>query len=349
MNKNYLKYFPETRDVESYNEYISFIRKREIKDQDDEETSIIHHIVPRAFLPEDWKNDFKADIDNTIRVSPYEHLQAHYLLYKAFPNTSMALALQLLINDKNRYNLDISSISEEEFNRINEKASQAISLKLKKFYSENEEIHQRLSDARKGRIFINNGTVEKLLYPDEAEILVKSGWSYGMIKGRKKSEQMRQKLSQSTQNRFKGYKYIYNLKNPSISKRVLPNEAEEFVSTGEWDYGRGNIKVNRDLSYLKTPEILKRQSETKKSLISINNGEKTKRVRPEKLEEYLSNGWVLGAFVSQETRDKMSKNQPREKCWPEESRNNVREANRRRKGNKRVNEGGIIKEISLQN
>lgn len=347
MNVNYLKYFPETRDTESYNEYISFIEEKEIRENNNRRIHVIHHIVPRAFLPEDWRNDFEADIDNLIKLTPYEHLQAHYLLYKAFPNTSMALALRLLINDKNRYNLDISGISEEEFNEVNEKSKQAVSFKLKKFYSENEEIHQRLSDARKGRIFINNGIIEKFIYPDEAKVLIENGWSHGMIKGRKKSEQMKQKLSQSTQNRYKGYKYIFNLKNPDICRRVLPEEAEEFIKTGEWDYGRGNIKVNRDTSYLRAPEILKKQSETKKTLISINNGKKTKRVRPEKLEEYLSSGWVRGTFVSEETKRKRresSLGKPHK--LSEETKNKIRESNRRRKGNKWVSKDGVQKEVS---
>ena len=160
---------------------------------------VLHHIVPRSFLPKEWRNDYKADIKNLIELTPYEHLQAHELLYKAFPSTPMANALWLMINDSSRHDLDISHISEEEYNEIEKNYRENQSRTLKDFYANNEEIHKKLSEQRTGKVFINNGEIERFVDPTIAEEEVNSGkWSYGMIKGRKKSDHMGEKLSKST-------------------------------------------------------------------------------------------------------------------------------------------------------
>lgn len=349
MNNTYLKYFPINKVEPFYSEYISFILNKE-KEQDRKfEISVIHHIVPKSFLPKEWRKEKEADINNTLEITPYEHLQAHELLYRAFPHTSMANALYLMINDKDRYDLDISHITEEEYNQIYKDYKESQSRILKEFYANNEEIHKRLSAQRKGKVFINNGQIEKLVDPKVAEdYIATEEWWYGMIKGRKKSEETRARMRLASKLKFKNYKYIYNVKDPNISKRVLPEEAEKFVKTGEWEYGRGNIKTYKDTSHLHTPEVIEKQKQVKKTLIAINNGQKMKRVRPEKLQEWLNKGWVEGVYVSQETKDKIKNNQPEEHYWSEESRNIIRESNSRRKGFKVMNKEGKNKQVKLE-
>ena len=347
MNNEYLIYFPSNREESFYKKYINFISEKEDTQNRNLDISVLHHIVPRSFLPGEWRNDYKADIKNLIELTPYEHLQAHELLYKAFPSTSMANALWLMINDSSRHDLDISHISEEEYNEIEKNYRENQSKTLKDFYANNEEIHKKLSEQRTGKVFINNGEIERFVDPDIAETEVNSGkWSYGMIKGRKKSDSMREKLSKSTQGRYKGYKYIYNLKDLSICKRMAASEAEKYIATGEWDYGRGNIKKNYDTSYMRTSEALQKMRETKKTLIPINNGKQMKRVRPEKLQEWLNKGWVEGIFVSEETREKIRKNNAEvPRVWSEESRNKIRESNSKRKGEKAIHKGNITKKV----
>lgn len=348
MNENYFMYFPKNREESFFNKYISFIRDKEKMQNSNFEISVLHHIVPRSFLPREWRNNYQADIDNLIRISPYDHLLAHELLYKAFPHTSMSQALQLMINDNSRYNIDISHISEKEYNEIEKNCRESQSKSLKKFYEENKEIHERLSKQRKGKIFIHNNEIERLVDPEVAKSEVNSGkWFYGMIKGRKKSDHMRERLSKTTQGRYKGYKYIFNIKDPSISKRMPESNAEKYIETGDWAYGRGSIKTNKNTSHLRNPEIIKKAAETKKTLVAINNGQRMKRIKPEKLQDWLNKGWSLGSYVSEETRQKIKEvNLKINHIWTEESKINIRKANSARKGFKAVHKESVMKKIN---
>lgn len=347
MNNNYIMYFPANKEESFYKDYISFISEKEKIQNRNFDVSVLHHIVPRSFLPKEWRNEPQADIDNLVKLTPYEHLQAHELLYKAFPHTSMVNALWLMINDSSRHDLDISHISEEEYNRINKEASKAISNSLKDFYANNEEIHKRLSEQRTGKVFINNGEIERFVDPDIAAEEVNIGkWSYGMVKGRKKSDHMKEALKKASQGRYKGHKYIYNIEEPTICKRMKAEEAEKYVATGKWAYGRGEYNKVDNSKYMRTPEAIQKQKETKKTLIPINNGKQMKRVRPENLQEWLNKGWVEGVFVSEETREKIRKNNAEvPRVWSEESRKKVSDLRKSEKGYQYLYKDGIRKRV----
>lgn len=346
MNNEYINYFPVERNESYYNDYISFILNKENNQNRNFDIFVNHHIVPKSFLPKEWRKEKEADINNIVKLTPYEHLQAHELLYKAFPKTSMSLALYLMINDKDRHDLDISHINEEEYNQLEKDTREVKSLLLKEFYANNEEIHKRLSDQRKGKVFINNGQIEKLVDPKVAEDYISTEeWEYGMIKGRKKSEHMKQALKQSTQGRYKGYKYIYNLEDPTICKRLLPEEAKKYVKTGLWSYGRGVYNKIDNSSYMHTLEAIEKQKQTKKILIAINNGQHMKKVRPEKLQEWLDKGWVEGVFVSEETRKKMSKNSSGPHNWSDATRKKISDLRKSEKGYKYLYKGNCCKRV----
>lgn len=108
----------------------------------------------------------------------------------------------------------------------------------------------------KGKIFINNGKINKRINHDELQTYTKLGW----YEGRK-------------QVCVKGWKKVFNSKTGEV-KQVSPEAAKVLIESG-WEYGNGNKKQNL---YKKL----------------INNGVESKMISLADLDIYTKQGWKLG-------------------------------------------------------
>ena len=327
----YGMYFPSIKPervcyLTEYFEYLLYLTFRELpKDQ----KLYTHHIVPRSFLPESWRNKARGAWNNTIKVTREEHHKLHNILTYVYPTSGMAIAnLKMYNNDRK---LAPESVRKE--------AGQVVSEKSKKFYAEHPEARQHLSEIRKGKCFVNDGMTERFVYPEEAEQLVALGtWSYGMIKGRKKSEKTRQRMKEKNGKHLKGRKHMYN---PITGKstQVKPEEIETKLKEG-WIMGRGRINYTKKRKY--EGESLKRIREMNKGRIFITDGVNNRKIRKEELEFYLSNGWKRGCTL---TEKRIEDSRKRLKEHPIIDSKAVSDSNKRRAGYKCVTNGLVVKQI----
>lgn len=189
------------------NRYLKFIRTRT---QDSEEYTEKHHILPKSMFPE-----FKDDKWNLIRLTAREHYLAHWMLWKAFGG-SMATAFWCMSNSgKYRTN---SRVYEEFKRQYRGKHHHNYGLKR------SHETKKKMSLSRKGvpRPYMvgRRNTEEQIRRQAES------------LRGFKHAEESKDKISKGQLGRV----WINNTKE---TKRVYPNEVDEYVSEG-WTLGRKN-------------------------------------------------------------------------------------------------------------
>ena len=312
--------------LEDYFEYLLYLTFREPpKDVKLYE----HHIVARSFLPKEWRNRVRGCWNNVIFVTKEEHHKLHNILAYIYPTSGMAIANLKMYN--NNKELAPESVRKE--------AGQVVSEKSKKFYAEHPEARKHLSDIRKGKCFINNGVEERFIYPEEAEQLVALGtWSYGMIKGRKKSEKTRAKMRNNCGKHLKGRKHMHNPITGEAAQ-VKPEEIQTKLNEG-WLMGRGKVIYTKKRKY--TGDSLERIRNMNKNRVMITNGYNNKNVRKEEVEEYFSKGWRKGRTFSEKELESCRK---RLKEHPIGDSKAVSDSNKRRKGYKVVYKDGIVKQI----
>ena len=155
------------------------------------------------------------------------------------------------------------------------------------------EMIQKLRDARShqpsytaGKIKINNGTVEKLIMPEDLLTYQNNGWSVGRV-------------GPTTKNR------IY-VNNGQCVRAIKPQELDSYIKTG-WKRGNlgnsaptGKITVHKnEITKLIYPTELNSyladgwsRGRTPRNYVWINNGKVAKRVPQSELTAY--EGWVCG-------------------------------------------------------
>lgn len=328
----YGMYFPSIKPervcyLTKYFEYLLYLTFRELpKDQ----KLYTHHIVPRSFLPESWRNKARGAWNNTIKVTREEHHKLHHILTYVYPTSGMAIAnLKMYNNDRK---LAPESVRKE--------AGQIVSEKSKKFYAEHPEARQHLSEIRKGKCFVNDGMTERFVYQEEAEQLVALGtWSYGMIKGRKKSEETKAKMKEVNGKALIGRKYIH-LPGKHKTKFVFPSEIDFYIQRG-WVIGRGSENMPLRKRTHHTEDSKKKISGTKKGKIFITNGIKNILIEKEELPSYQVKGWRKGKTLTEEYKEQARR---RIKENPIFDREATSKANKGRTW-KWVNKDGINKQI----
>ena len=142
----------------------------------------------------------------------------------------------------------------------------------------------------KGRIHVNNGVVEKMIYPHDKQEYINNGWIIGCI-----CRPSRRK--------------IYVNKN-GHDIRIWPEELQEYLDNG-WQKSSisntGKIHINNGISHkMVSKEELQeyldngwqkgKLGKTTKGLIWIKRKNESKQVSKEELQEYLDNGWVTGRY-----------------------------------------------------
>lgn len=178
-----------------------------------------------------------------------------------------------------------------------------------------EETRKKISEANKGRI-ISEKTKEKIRKsllgkkrPKEiVEKTIKTKKEKGVLccseeakrkigdknRGRKQSEEQKKLASI----RHVGTKAVN--KN-GIVKYVKKEDLQMFLSNG-WAIGTGKRKTNEEnernknmvKSLWKNEDYKKNFVNKIKELVFINNGIDEKRIKKERIQEYIENGWVLG-------------------------------------------------------
>lgn len=135
---------------------------------------------------------------------------------------------------------------------------------------ENEEFRNKIIKQIKDRKFINNGKENKKVKTEELDEYISQGWVIG-------------KLGCSPNIG------LISITNGTQNKYIKEEELAEYISSG-WRRGQHRI-----IKYINISEAQKAKiSKQLKGRIYVNNGKENKCLKPEELDEYISNGWLKG-------------------------------------------------------
>ena len=154
-----------------------------------------------------------------------------------------------------------------------------------------EDTRALISKQQKGRVWVNNGEVNRRVFPEEAAPFLESGWLSGRKprpegvphgnKGRKHTDEARAKMS--------------------ASKKGLERSAEAIVKTAEANLGqrrsdesRSKMSESAGQWWSENPEAREQLSERQRGQVWVTDGERSTRVHPDELHDYLDRGWRRG-------------------------------------------------------
>ena len=218
LNLIYKKLLQDRATRDSLEEYFSLIesalsedRTRKRKTDPNYIYYECHHILPRSLFPE--LNEAK---DNKVLLTAREHFIAHKLLFNSIPCQSLGHAFwKMACCSKDAAGVTPEEYEEARLvyltlprwnkgRQTPDKTKNKISNTLKQHYKETpyvmtEEHHKKsvetrkrnggynhskehnakVSESLKGRVFVNNGTVNKRVDPLELNIFLQNGWLRG--------------------------------------------------------------------------------------------------------------------------------------------------------------------------
>lgn len=196
-----------------------------------------------------------------------------------------------------------------------------------------DETRRKRSESHKGRVYVNNGIVNKIIKLEFLEQYISEGWNRGKFI----SDETRIKRRKSQKDRV-------CINNGAICKFVKPEHLEQYLKDG-WLRGvtdelkrknsesqKGKVPSDETRKKIsnhhrgksrdaetrkkisdyhkgrkKSDETKKKISEARKGRISINKENVNKKIKPELLEEYLKKGWEKGGIKhTTETKKKLS-------------------------------------------
>lgn len=301
----------------NYYDYISYVKTLN-RYKGDGNYYEKHHIIPKSLGGSN--ND-----DNLVLLTAREHYLAHYLLCKI--NTGVALKSMIWAFHRMTY-------SRKYKNKINSsRLYEALRIKNKKILFDNI-FREKISKNTKGRVWINNGIISKMVKNNELENFLSTGWNIGRLQ-----LCMSNKPRKKTLSRKKPEKR-YWISNPEkkIDKMVPFDEIPIFLEKG-WIKGRKNFKS--------APKI--KIGETKRVYNPATKEEKN--IKKEFINEYLKKGWILGRNkLSEETKRKMKKSRQDPNGKMQQFFNDLRTGKRTRNSHspmKYVNKNGEYKMVKL--
>ena len=224
--------------------YDLLIKKRTENILSDDVYFEVHHIVPKCVGGEDID-------DNLVRLTPKEHFVAHRLLTKIYSYKGIRYAYNMMvfttIDALKKYSNKISTkryyrVSSREYNDCR----QWLSKEASEFF--------------KGKVYINNGEIQKVVDKEEAKDFVLNGWEYGKLPF---SEEALASIREHAKNRIlseethnKKSSSMFGEKNPAFgtkmmnkdgtNKRIPIDKINEYIKNG-WKVGmlrHSNVKEN---------------------------------------------------------------------------------------------------------
>lgn len=150
-----------------------------------------------------------------------------------------------------------------------------------------EETKKLFSKQRTGRKWINNGTDNKFVKPEDIEMYLQQGWMLGRTSP---TDETKKKTSASC----KGKQTIHK---EEVIKKVNEDELDKYILEG-WIIGLpdsfGKMISERKSGKKQSPECIVKRSITFKGRIWVNNGIENKWIIPSDLESYLEKGYTKG-------------------------------------------------------
>lgn len=147
--------------------------------------------------------------------------------------------------------------------------------------TKSETMKCRLSETRKGMIYINNNSIEKIIPSFELYEYIEEGWNEGKLP---MPEHHKEAISKGSIGKSGTITSKIRINNGEIEKFILKDELEYYTSLG-WLKGNNSNRKAVDYSNRKG---------TTSGKIGINNGVNNKFILESELSNYLSDGWYKG-------------------------------------------------------
>ena len=185
---------------------------------------------------------------------------------------------------------------------------------------EQNNIKNKLSNSITGRIFINNGKIEKCPKLEDLEKFLSNGYIVGTLYSHIPTEETRLKISRTLLGKYKGIgqtEETKQLKSKLLKERYRngwqnPMKGKEPYNKGEkgvWFWytnGIDNLRLKfneiipegyvrgRTITNKISDSTREKLSKVTKNTIWVHNNNHNKRINPELLNSYLQNGYILG-------------------------------------------------------
>ena len=247
-----------------------------------------HHIKPRSLGGDNSK-------ENLVLLTAREHFLAHYLLCKFIKGTDkkkMVWAFhRLCYSDSSRH------VRKENNFKMSSRFYEYLRKEFIKIF-EDENYRKRCSERSKDRVWINNGTISKMVKNFELENFLKEGWSVGRIMNKvnlgKHAYTEEEKKRKSLIASIKGKNSIW-VHNNLEDRMIQKDQLKEFLENG-YSKGRSHKK--------------KASSNGQIGRVAIYNPvtNEERRIDEKDLDSFLSKGFIKGRRkASEETKQKMSR------------------------------------------
>lgn len=219
-----------------------------------------HHIVPKCI-------GGTEDPENFIYLTYEEHYQAHKLLVEENPEEKgLVYALWRMSNGKHE-------VTPEQYAE-----ARKLFVDMKRRLPTPESVVKRFTTYSRGRK-LSEDTKQKLRIANTGKVL---------------SSEHRRKISESRKGKYTGeVNPFYGKHHTEESKKKITANRRSYLGEANPNYGkvcseevRNKMRVNRgSLSGERNPSY---------GTVCINNGSVNKRIKPEEVDKYLSEGWIQG-------------------------------------------------------
>ena len=199
---------------------------------DEESKHEKHHILPRSIFPEYIKN-----LDNIVRLSPYNHFVAHYLLAHLTKDRRMVFALNQMNRIKNSGVLTTKQLEESAsmYAEFREELSRA-SAEMNSGKTMTAENKERLINRLVGKIYVVDIQSNEIVQVTKEEYQKNKHLYRHTSQGKKRDSSTREKIS----NKLKGRTSWFNETTGEIRQsfecpgegfvRGMPEERRDMVS-----------------------------------------------------------------------------------------------------------------------
>ena len=280
------EFYSALRSNEYGQQYLELIEKVQSENRKVKRTQDgceLHHIQPRALSGSNKK-------DNLIKLTLFEHCQAHILLAKAIPCGETLITLIMFSNGRIQTLQDLEKIELETVYGWAEMRQKGIELHTG--WHHTLEARQKMSRDRKGRAAWNKGKRNKRL----SEVTKGKVYVYSPegVRHRVYPNEIEKYLQQG----FTRENKVYVHKGEDCERKILKRDLEKYLADG---FVKGRLP-----KYFRLAGTYHHSKETKEKLSKINTGKKLSEQTKEKMIKSRTGkttAWKDGRFIRVRTEE----------------------------------------------
>ena len=285
------EFYTELQRSDSGREYLGLISLCQSRSLRREPGFELHYVFPRSLGGENTSS-------NLVRLTVFEHCQAHALLAKALPCYQTLQPISILSNGQVKKLEDLDKVTLEEqyaWSKLRYKALH--SPKPEELVGKNRRSHlgrkltpeqiEKRTAHRRQTIAVTDGNTTKYIRPEHFQEYQDKGWWRGI------SDLRRARLKESHLGVVTSQGRICVHKGEQ-EKKIPPEDLEQFLAEG-WLQGRKASFLER------RQEFFSGRDYKRGSRVRIRKGNVGRIIPREDLDRYLLEGWEVGMVKNKNT------------------------------------------------